>query len=258
MTEEEKSNKVQNEIERKEFFKEELKKKAMDKLAEAINLNKKNSLSKESREAKAEACALILIAMRAEVQFNPKDPLFQIFVQKQSWRNAMKRACKEVCDKGTDLCRKTMNVLKSIGIGIINVGDLAESIINIFSKHGVNPLESAEVINEDNWSDFYDDIPKDGGNSVSSPNNSQKMEMSQSHKKTSTNIRTFLSKRSIGSNQSQQKITNQDFHDFLFEQMGGSYKKTQINNHSKSSSKKAMDTQQLMVLSQKRNTPDAA
>ncbi len=32
MTEEEKSNKVQNEIERKEFFKEKLKKKAMDKL----------------------------------------------------------------------------------------------------------------------------------------------------------------------------------------------------------------------------------
>jgi len=254
------NNEIQNKTEGKELFKEELKKKAMEKLAEAIKLNKENYLSKESREAKAEACALILMAMRTEVQFDPNDPMFQIFVQKQSWRNAMKRACKEVCNTGTDLCRKTIEVLKSINL-IVNPGGLVEGIVNMFSKHGVKPLESAEVVNEDNWSDFYEDIPKDGGNGGNGPSfkhNSETMEMYQSHKKASGNIQTFLSSRSIGSTQPSKKITNQEFYNFLRKQLMNSSRKTQSNNLFKSSSKKTTNTHRLVALSRKENASNAA
>ena len=105
MTEQENNAEKQNSL-------KELENKTIAKLSEAINLNKLNNRSKESRNAKAEACALLLVSIRAGVQFDLNDPVFQIFVQKQSWRDAMVRACKEVCDPTTAVARNVMKIVK--------------------------------------------------------------------------------------------------------------------------------------------------
>jgi len=250
---EQKNNEIQNETENQEIFKQKLKEETMAKLAKAVELNKKNSLSKEAREAKAEACALILMAMRAEIQLDPNDPLFQIFVQKQSWRDAMKRACKEVCNPEADLFRKTLALLDAIGVsaGIsLNIGGFIRGITNFFSKHGVNPLDEAEVTNNDNWNDFYEEIPKDGGNGGKGPSlqhNSNTMEMAQLNKKAhNRNIQRFLSTRSTGK-PTRKKITNQDFYKYFIKEMMALHKKT-----AKSGLKRAIGNQQLATLSQKR------
>lgn len=140
----------------------ELKDKTISKLSEAIELNKLNNRSKESRNAKAEACALLLVSIRAGVQFDQNDPVFQIFVQKQSWRDAMIRACKEVCDPTTAVARNVIKIIKLIP-AIEKVGNFMENFLSLFEKNGVRPQESVEVYNQDIWNDFYDDLPKDGG-----------------------------------------------------------------------------------------------
>jgi len=174
---------------------QELKKQALDKLKEAIELNRINNRTKRAREAKAEACALMLVAIRAGVQFDPKDPIFQIFVQRQSWRDAMGRACKEVCDPTTALARGVMNVLNLIPG---EVGRLVRNFVNLFEKHGVKPMEQAEVYNRDLWNDFYDEIPKDGGNSQFAQRSSGRLELGS--RLSNINVQKFLS-RGVATNQ---------------------------------------------------------
>ena len=226
---EQKNNESQNNTEEQQILKE-LENQAMTKLTEAIQLNKSNNRAKESREAKAEACALILIAIRAGVQFDPQDPIFQIFVQKQSWRDAMKRACKEVCDPTTALAQNTLKVLHLVSD---KAGHFVENLLNLFEKHGVKPLEQAEVYNQDLWNDFYDEIPKDGGNA-------------QSNRRTNIDLHKFLS-RNGSENKEQKKITNRDFQKFLLDGMS--------NN---SSDQKTMGNQRVISWIKEQKTTDVA
>ena len=181
-----------------------LKQEALAKLGEAIELNEMNNRTKESRKAKAEACALILVALRAGVEFDPQDPRFQVFVRKTSWREAMGRACKEICNPSTALARHVLNVINMLpGISAcgfeLDVGNTIENFLNFFKQDGVKPQEVAEVYNRDLWNDFYDDVPKDGGGGGPSVRNDlERLELAQSREKVPQGkLQEDLAKREI-------------------------------------------------------------
>ena len=182
-----------------------LKEEALAKLTEAIELNEESNLTKKSRKAKADACALILVALRAGVKFDPNDPMFQIFVRKTSWREAMERACKEICNPSTALARHVLDVIKMLpGVGAygleLNVGNAIEKFLSFFKQDGVKPQEVAEVYNRDLWNDFYDDVPKNksNGGRSSMRNDLEQLKIAQSRKKVPhSKLQEDLSRREI-------------------------------------------------------------
>lgn len=181
------NDKKQNTLEEQKLLKE-MHDQAMAKLKEAIELNKVSNRSKESLKAKADACSLILVAIRAGVKFDPNDPSFQIFVKKQSWRDAMGLICKKACDFSTSLGRNVLELLKLIpSIAGFNVGKITETLTNLFKKNAVNPLEEDEVYNRSLWSDFYDEIPKGNGNGPACFRGSRPSKVPQLNKSVSSN-----------------------------------------------------------------------
>ena len=159
---------------------DDLKNEALTHLTKAIELDKQAGHTEEAQQAKADACALLLVAIRAGVQFDPQDPIFQVFAKKPSWRNAMSRACKSVCSPKSARRRRLIKILKalptiSVEGSIVflsvtlsdNPGDFLEKFYAIFEKDGINPLEKDETRNIDLWSDFYEEIPKGGGDGPS-------------------------------------------------------------------------------------------
>ena len=152
---------------------------AMTRLMAAVEQDKRNSRTKKAREAREAACIAVLVALRAadeldpdgalgpEVKLNPENPLFEIFIRKHSWRNTMRHVCEQVANPSTKIAKDCFFFIKSCVACIPKVGTIIRSImdglIEVGKNHGVDPFSKARKYNEDLWYEFFDDIPRDGG-----------------------------------------------------------------------------------------------
>ena len=140
--------------------KERIKQDVMAKLAEADKLDGR---TKEGRAAREKACVALLLALHAGVELNASDPLFQNFVHKQAWRRTMERVCEKTKTILEHLANNSVEALKLIP----GVGPILSLCHEIAKDWGIDPLSNPTEHNQDLWDDFYDDIPKDGGNGPS-------------------------------------------------------------------------------------------
>lgn len=135
---------------------EKIKQDVMMQMAKADQLDGR---TKEGKDAQEKACVLLLLALRAGIELNPNDPLFQNFIRRRSWRTAMRRVCEQVANPSTKIGRDVLVLAKAIPC----VSNFISALLDLGKNHGIDPLLKAKEYNEDLWNEFFDQIPRDGG-----------------------------------------------------------------------------------------------